>query len=154
MKKFLPVLFILFVYSCEAQPNRPITAIDRIDNLNSPKPSASVTASPNPSSSPSNSLVIPTPAPSNNPNSDNTQKVVFKGRVGDIADNKPLEGVKITISTYSVVTDADGLFVIPDFPLGLYDFVASKEGYIDFIHEQFELKKDFGRLEIYMRKKP
>lgn len=142
MKKLLICIALLTAVSCEAQPNRPITVIDRIDRLNKTPVS---NANPNIVMNP---VVIPTAVA--NPN---RTKVIFRGEVFDSQDRKPIANAKVSIGEYIASTDANGFFSIKDVPIGKYVFLVVKEDYIDFLDDTFELKETFGRASTYMKKK-
>lgn len=152
MKNFI-CLALLFICACEAQPNRPLTAIDKIDRVNNYKP---VSPLPNNNQNPSSAPVAnnPTPAPTASPfvADPNATKVLFKGQIFDIQTKAPLGDVTLNIDNTKYQTDNEGKFSIPDFPIGIHEFIASKDGYIDYL-SSMDIKYDFGSAYIYMRKK-
>jgi hypothetical protein len=143
MSKIFLTIVLLFMYSCELQPNRPLIALDRINKLKI-KPSNSPTPEP---------IISTTPSYNNKPveNTD-ISKIIFKGQIFDIKTNKPLEMVNISINNLKIQTDINGNFSVPDLPIGIYEFIATKDGYLDYLSD-ITLNKDFGRILIYMRRK-
>ncbi|MFN8578512.1 MAG: hypothetical protein U0354_16915 [Candidatus Sericytochromatia bacterium] len=134
MKKII-YLCLLLIYCCEAQPNRPLTAIDKMERI-SKIPLSINTPSPNPTISAEPNIV----------------KVVFKGQISDFETRLPLANVNLTIDNVKSQTDINGKFLIPDFSTGSHEFIAIKEGYMDYI-STMNIKSDFGSVYIFMKKK-
>lgn len=124
MKKLLIATILFSIFACEAQLNRPVTLIDRIDRIN-------------------NATSAPVIEKTN---------ILFKGQVLDIADKRPIADAKISLGQFKTVSDASGYFSISDVPTGKYIFLVTKEGYLDEISDSLELKSDFGRIETFMEK--
>ena len=51
------------------------------------------------------------------------------GSVTNVKDGSPIVGAAVTDGTMTVLTDATGKYTIIDVPVGIYQVVASKEGY-------------------------
>ena len=124
MKKLLIATILFSVAACEAQPNRPITLIDRIDRINNATPAPVIEKT----------------------------NIVFKGQILDVADETPIAYAKISLGQFKAVSDASGYFSISDVPTGIYILLITKEGYLDEINDRLELKSDFGRIETFMEK--
>lgn len=155
----ISILFIslFLLYSCEAQPNRPLTAIDKVEKINNYKPGVNQNANNPDTTTNTPSGNTPSTLPSQSPPpyiaDPNSTKVLFKGQIFDIETSKPLEKVTLTIDKIKKYeTDNEGNFSIPDFPIGPHEVVISKEGYIDYI-SNMNIKYDFGTVYFYMRKK-
>lgn len=124
MKKLLIATILFSIAACEAQPNRPITLIDRIDRINNATPAPVVEKA----------------------------SIIFKGQILDGENKTPIADAKISLGQFKAVSDASGYFSISDVPTGIYILLVTKEGYLDSINDGLELKSDFGRIETFMEK--
>lgn len=65
------------------------------------------------------------------------------GSVVDAADDSPIVGAVVTLSDgTSAQTNEDGLYVIPDVPVGVYTATATAPGYNPATSEEFEVVED------------